>query len=216
MTTLTMGRRAGGFILTESNGYRSREQIIIAASQTLLAGAVLGAIANGDPVVTAGTPVGPGDGAIGAWTADAGAQAGRWYIELLGTGATAAYRVTRPDGTPDGVGAVGSAYNGGINGTLADGGTDWATGTRIPFDVAYDEAGFTYVKHDPEGTDGRQNAAAILFDAVTTGVGETAKAAAVVRDAEVVKADLVWDDHTDAEKEAALAQLAAKGVIARS
>jgi hypothetical protein len=208
MTRLTMSPRAGGFILSEAAGYRSREQIIVAASQTLLAGAVLGAIPNGDPAVTPGTRVGTGDGAIGAWTADAGVPAGEWAIEILGSGATAAYRVLRPDGSVDGVGAVGSAYNGGINGTLADGTTDWGAGTRIPMTVAYDEAGETYVKHDPEGTNGSQVAKAILFDAVTTGVGETTKAAAIVRSAEVVEDDLVWDDHTDGEKAAALAQLA--------
>lgn len=215
MTILTQGRPAGGFLLSEAPGYRSREQIIIAASQTLLAGAVLAAIPNGDPVVTAGTPVGAGNGAIGSWTADAGAPSGRWTIELLGTGATAAYAVNRPDGTRDGVGAVASAYNGGINGTLADGSTDWAEGTVIPMDVAYDEAGFTWVKHDPEGVNGSQVAAAILWDDVTTAAGETAKANAIVRDAEVVKADLIWDDHNAGEKVTALAQLAAQGVIAR-
>jgi len=220
MTKVTMSPRAGGFILSEADGYRSREQIIIGASQTLLAGAILGAIANGDPVVTPGTPVGTGNGVIGSWTADAGVPSGEWTIEILGSGATAAFSVLRPDGALDGVGAVGTAYNGGINGTLADGSTDWGTGTRIPFAVAYDEAGLTYVKHDPEGTNGSQVASAILFDAVTTASGETAKAAAVVRDAEVVEDDLVWDDHTSGEKLTALAQLARKtadrgGIIAR-
>lgn len=208
MTRLTMSPRAGGFILSEADGYRSREQIIIAASQTLLAGAVLGAVPNGSPVVTPGTPIGPGDGVIGAWTADAGAPAGEWAIEILGTGATAAFRVLRPNGVVDGVGAVGSAYNGGINGTLADGAVDWGAGARIPMVVAYDAPGETYVKHDPEGTNGSQIAKAILFDGVTTGVGETAKAAAIVRAAEVVEDDLVWDDHTADEKAAAIAQLA--------
>ena len=215
MTKVTMSPRAGGFILSEADGYRSREQIIIGASQTLLAGAVLGAIPNGDPAVTPGTPVGIGNGTIGAWTADAGVAAGEWSIEILGTGATAAFRVLRPDGSVDGVGAVGSAYNGGINGTLADGSTDWGAGTRIPFLVAYDEAGFTHVKHDPEGTDGSQNFAGILFDAVTTGSGETAKGAAIVRDAEVVLDDLVWDDQDAAEKAAVVEAMAAVGIIAR-
>lgn len=216
MTKVTMSPVAGGFILSEADGYRSREQIIIAASQTLLAGAVLGAVPNGNPAVTPGTPIGTGDGTIGAWTADAGVPAGEWAIEILGSGATAAFRVLRPDGSVDGVGAVGSAYNGGINGTLADGATDWGTGTRIPFAVVYDEVGFTYVKHDPEGVNGSQNFAGLLFDGVTTGVGETAKAAAVVRDAEVVLDDLVWDDQDVAEKAAVVAAMAAVGIIART
>lgn len=109
------------FLLSEANGSRSRENIIIAASQTLKAGAVLG-------------------------------------------------RVT---------------------------------------------VGGQYVIHDPGASNGSQNAAAILYDAVTTGVGETADAVGITRDAEVIGARLTWDDHTAPQKTAAIAQLAAIGIIVR-
>ncbi len=205
------------FLLSEANGYRSRENIVIAASQALLAGAILAAIPNGDPVVAPGTPIGAGNGAIGAWTADAGAPRGRWWLTITGAaGATPTFAVDRPDGVRDGVGVVGSAYNGGINGTLADGATDWATGTQIPFDVAYDEPGEAWVKHDPEGTNGSQFVAGVLYDAVTTGEGETADAVAIVRDAEVIFARLAFDDHDTAEKAAVVAALNARGVVVRT
>lgn len=213
MTILKSTPGAGHFILSEAGGYRSRQRIVVGASQTLLAGAVLGAVGEGAATVTPGPKTGPGDGAIGAWTADAGAAPGRWLIRLLATGATAAFAVYRPDGSLDGQGAVGTAYNGGINGTLADGATDWGVGAEIPVQVAY--AASTYFAHDPEGTDGREVPAALLFDDVLTGVGETADAVGMVRDCEVAEHALVWGDHSDAEKVAALTALAAAGVIAR-
>lgn len=91
MTVLTEGRHAAEFVISEANHMRSRGTVTIAASQTLLAGAVLGKVtANGEHKVLA-----------------------------------------------------------------------------------------------PGGADGTENAAAILLYPVTTGVGVTAKAAAIVRDAEV-------------------------------
>lgn len=44
---LTEGKRAGEFLLTEANGYRSREEVTVAASQKLVAGAVVGKITTG-------------------------------------------------------------------------------------------------------------------------------------------------------------------------
>jgi hypothetical protein len=47
MTTLTEGRHAGEFILSEANGSRSRENVTVASGQDLAAGAVLGKITSG-------------------------------------------------------------------------------------------------------------------------------------------------------------------------
>ncbi len=44
MTTKNEGLHAGGFIVSEANGARSREQIVVVAGQTLSAGAVLGIV----------------------------------------------------------------------------------------------------------------------------------------------------------------------------
>lgn len=126
MTRLTMGARDGGFILTEANGYRSRQEITLTnaggAAVTYAAGTVLG-------------------------------------------------RIT---------------------------------------------ASGKYVRHDPEGADGTQTVAGILFGSVTVPATSDAPGAAVVRDAEVVLADLVWDDHDAAEQTAGVTGLAALGIIARS
>ncbi|WP_295707325.1 head decoration protein [uncultured Brevundimonas sp.] len=72
-----------------------------------------------------------------------------------------------------------------------------------------------YVRLAPAATDGSQNAAGVLFDAVTTGAAP-AEAVSISRDAEVVLADLSWPAGiTDNQKATAVAALAAKGVIAR-
>lgn len=214
MTILTDSPGAGHFILSEAEGWRSRQRIVVGASQTLKSGRVLAAIGVGTLTATPGTSTGPGNGAVGAWTADAGAPAGRWLIRLLGTGATAAFEVRRPDGSFDGQGAVGTAYNGGINGTLADGATDWGEGAEIPVVVAY-AGGEVFVAHDPAGTDGSQHPRGILFDDAVTGVGATLDAVALVRDCEVSEYALVWGAHTTPQKATAVAALATLGVIAR-
>lgn len=214
MTILKDSPGAGHFILSEAGGYRSRQRIVVGASQTLLSGRILAAIGLGALTATPAASTGPGDGAVGAWTADASAPSGRWLIRLLGTGATAAFEVRRPDGSFDGQGAVGTAYNGGINGTLADGATDWAIGAEIPVVVAYAD-GEVFVAHDPAGTNGSQYPRGVLFDDAVTGVGESLDAVALVRDCEVSEYDLVWGAHSAPQKAAAIASLAALGVIAR-
>ena len=67
----------------------------------------------------------------------------------------------------------------------------------------------------PAASDGSQNAAAVLFDAVDA---TSADKAAVInsRDCEVAAARLTWPGGaTTAQKNAALAQLAALGIVAR-
>lgn len=211
------------FLRSEANGGRSREAILLVnaslAAITLLAGTVLGQINIGALTAEATAFAGnTGNGTMGAVTVDTGAQAGTWKVLITEPGANVGnFVVERPDGTIDGQGDVASAYNGGINFTLADGATDFVAGDG--FDVVVTEASATnegrYVIHDPEGTDGRQNAAAVLYDTVEVPASGTADATAIVRDAEIVPARLTWDDHTDPEKTAALAQLAERGLIAR-
>lgn len=48
MSKLSEGKHAGCFVVSEANGHLSREQVVIAASQTLKVGHVLAAAANGE------------------------------------------------------------------------------------------------------------------------------------------------------------------------
>ena len=226
MTTLTENPHTGEFIVSEAPGCRSREQITLTGptSGTVKAGTVLGAVETGVPTVTAGTPVSGtggtvGNGTVGAFTADAGAMAGKWAIEMTTAGATAKFKVIKPDGTIDGVGTVGSAYNGTINGTISDGSADFAAGDIIPVTVQYldGESVLKYETYDQDGTDGSQIAAGILYAAKDNPGATGIDAVAVVRDAEVNGNLLTWpSDITADEKAAAITQLAALGIIIRS
>jgi len=73
-----------------------------------------------------------------------------------------------------------------------------------------------YVEYDNAGTDGTEAAKAILWDNVTVPATGDLKAVAIVRDAEVNKAELVFfTGAVDADKNAAVVDLAAVGIIAR-
>jgi hypothetical protein len=142
--------------------YTTRKGTLLSGAGSLVAGTVLGAVLlAAAATVTPGTPVSGtgatvGNGAVGTWTSDAGALPGTWYLQVTVTGATGKYTVTRPDGTLDGVGTIGSAYNGGINGTLADGSNDWLVGDLIPIVVSYDYSAVKYLKSIAAATDGSQ------------------------------------------------------------
>ncbi|WGM45243.1 hypothetical protein KOAAANKH_00104 [Brevundimonas sp. NIBR10] len=210
------------FLLSEANHYRSRENIVVAASQTLLAGAVLGLISIGTLSAAAAAVAGnTGAATITASPAVAvGTPTGVYKLTAVSTGATAAFLLESPDGVALGEATTGTAATiGGIGPfTITDAGTDPAIGDQ--FTITVTDAAATgegqYVKHDPEGVNGSQNVAGILYDGVVTGVGETARAVAIVRDAEVIAARLVWDDHDAGEKTAAIAALKAMGVIVRA
>ena len=75
-----------------------------------------------------------------------------------------------------------------------------------------------YVQFAPGASDGSQNAAAVISRAATVSASADTPAAAAVRGPVVLDADnLVWPTGaTAAQKAAALAQLAALGLVARS
>lgn len=221
MTILTEARRAGEHILSEAPGTRSRESVIIDASQTLVAGQLLGQVTEGakTAVGAAGTPA-PAAATITANpTAALNTKVGVHRIRCIvgGNGNAAKWVHTDPDGQYVGIVTSTVAYSGGgLSGlTIADPGGDPVAGDEFTVTVTAAAASGRYKKHDPEAIDGTQNVAGLLFDAVTTGVGETAKAVAHVRDCEVKKDLIGWDDHDTTEKAAAISALAGLGIIAR-
>ncbi len=215
MAALTEGMHEGEFIgeLAMGIGYHV-DAITLKTTANLVAGAALGVVETGTPgTVTAGTPVSGtggtvGNGAIGTWTADAGAPAGTWQIQVTTTGATAKFKVVKPDGTLDGVGTVGTAYNGSLNGTLADGSNDWTAGDIIPFTVAYagDETVKKYVEYNPAGADGSQNLAGFLMKDTDASAADAATTALVRGPAVINGNDITWKTGmTAAQKTAAKA-----------
>lgn len=188
--SLTIGpaKLVGEHILSEANGYRSREHVILAPTVAALSpGTVLGRILTGArTVVAAVNGANTGNGVFAAApTADAGAPSGTYTVEITAAAANAgAFRVERPDGTLDGVGQVGVAYNGTVNFTLQDGAVDFVVGDRGTVTVTDAAGSQLYVPLNPAAADGSQNFAGILFGRAPINAGNQ-RQVAHVRDAEI-------------------------------
>ena len=217
---LTERNYGGEFLISDANRTRSREKIIIAASQTLAAGRVLGRVLVGALAIAVVAQAGNvGNGAVPTLTVAAGTPKGKYQLRIIEPGANAgAFVMSDPAGVEIGHGTIGVAFNfGGIAGTFPDGATDYVAGDGYDINVTAADAANQgqYKGVDPVATDGSQTAAGILWDAVTTGAGVTAQAAAVVRDAEVDLKLLDFGTLDAGQKTAAIAQLAALGIICR-
>ncbi|HZV83398.1 MAG TPA: head decoration protein [Brevundimonas sp.] len=180
--------------------------------------AVVAKVLLGAATVTAGAVVGTGNGAPGVVTADAGAPEGLWQVVIVEPGANAgAFQVFRPDGTLDGAGVVGVAYNGGINFTVADGGVDFIAGDRFPVTVDYANAPGKFVRWDPAGVNGSQTVAGVAcFEAVAEEnvdgeITVLARGPAILRRENIVFHEGVTND----QKAAAYAALEALGLQCR-
>jgi len=226
MAALTEGMHEGEFIgeLAMGIGYHV-DAITLKTTANLVAGAALGVVETGTPTATAGTPFTAGGGTVGggavsAVSADAGAMAGLWLVEIVGAaGATAAFKVIRPDGSIDGQGAVGTAYNGtnSINFTIADGTPDYGPNMFVPITVTYggDETAKKYVEYNPAGTDGSQNLAGFLMKDTDASAADVATTALVRGPAVINSNDITWKTgmtaaQKTAAKAAALANLRIK------
>jgi hypothetical protein len=219
MTILTEGGHAGEFILSEAEFGRSRDNLTIAASQTVLPGTVLGAtvvVANATAVasVDAGNTASSGTIAMDATPLTSSAKNGR-YVGV----ASAATKVdwTDPEGQQIGVSTHGTLFNkGGIRLTITAGGTPNVVGDTFYVDVGVEPGDVRYVVYNQDGTDGSQIAKAIAYDGVVVGSGATAEIAGVTRDAQVKGVELEWPaDITAAEKALGISQLADQGIIVR-
>lgn len=217
---LTERNYGGEFLISDANGTRSREQIKIAANQTLVAGAILGRVTTGALSAVGVAQAGNvGNGAISAITVAAGTPVGRYQVRFIEPAANAgAFVVSNPEGVETGHGTVAVAASiGGLGFTIADGPVDYAAGDGFDITVTAADAveKDQYKGVNPAATDGSQVAVAILWDEVTTGVGQTAKAAAVVRDAEVSRQRLGFGALNAGQQVTAIAQLANVGIVVR-
>lgn len=220
MTVFTEGPHPGEAIIYEDP--RSREQITIMASQTLVANQVLGKTAfaatvgaaaaastnTGNGTVTLANPAFGGDVMPGVY---------RLFCIEPGTNG-GVFRLESPDGRHQGGRiVVGTAFTGPINFTIADGATDFVAGDSFTFTVTGVQ--YRWGAFDPAATDGRQVPAGMLFDAVTTGAGVTARAVAVVRAAALNAKSLQWiSGLNDAGKTLAIETLNAQpgGIVVRA
>ena len=219
MTTLVEGMHAGEFIVSEANTggtgvSRSRDAIKVANGQNLVAGAIIAILLAGTASASAGAG-NTGDGVMGAITVSGSAQAGDYTLTIIETEAAAgSFTVEAPDGTALATGDVGAAYSdGGLAFTLADGATDFIAGDT--FTITVTVTGETYAEYNPAGTNGSENVAGILFDAVDASTAE-ADGVALVRDCEFHADEVTWKTGmTVGEIADATAELKKLGILAR-
>ena len=217
-------RTTAHYLISEAHGYRSREQAVIASgSGELKAGTVLGRISAAG-AVTATSAANAGNTGGGTLTLAnpafaAGAKLGVYQITCTTGGAdgTSKFRVEDPDGVVVGTATGGAAFNKAIKFTIAHATANFVEGDGFIVTLSRDPGASDgkYAPFDPEGTDGRETAAAILYegcDATDVDVRRTI----TCRDSEVTAEELIWPDGVaDADKAAGLASLAAAGIIAR-
>lgn len=210
MATVVEGNHAGGFIVSEANGNRSREQSVLAAGD-LEAGTVLG------QVTTAGAATADvgntGNGTAGAVTLGSEAKNGTYTLTAKTAVADGGvFSVVDPAGVALADLTVAVAYLGSqINLTIADGAVDFIVGDVFTIDVIIGE----YAIHDPAAADGTEVAKAILYDGVDASIAEQ-KCVIVARDCEVNKKELTFKtDMTEVQKATALTALKSVGIIAR-
>lgn len=186
---------AGAFLLSEANGTRSREMIIITAGSGILdAGTVIGRITSGNTISSAANAGNTGNGVVSGAAVTSEALTGVYTLSITRAVANGGeFEVRTPGGDVLGKGKVGTAFSvGGLSFTLGDGATDFAKGDGFTFTVKAGQG--EWGPYSDTGTDdGRRTAGGILFapvDATDTDV----KAVAIVRDAEVVERALIGLD----------------------
>ena len=106
------------------------------------------------------------------------------------------------------------AYEGGhLNLTVADGAADFAVGDTFTIEVSGDG---TVVALDPAAVDGTAEAVGIAAFDVTAPDGTDAAVTAILRDAILADRAIVWPAGiTEARKNAAIADLVARGILVR-
>jgi hypothetical protein len=222
MTAMSQGNTLADILKWEQSDNYSREAVVIAGGQDLALGAVVGKITKSCPTTGTAAAGNSGGGTVASVTAGLKAKLGQYQIKCLTYVASplaATFEVTDPDGLrlPD---ATLAAYvSDAINFDIADGSPVIAVGDIWTIDIA---AGSGKIKEiDFDAVDGTQDAYGIVIAAYDASLPASPltdiDGVAIVRDAKIVAANLVWPTTSPAvsaaQKAAALAQLAAKGII---
>jgi len=154
-----------------------------------------------------------GNGTATLYQTTEGVQIGTYTLTCTATASNAGtFSVVAPDATSLGALTVGTRYTGGgLDLLIADGSSDFIVGDTFTIAVTRGKV----KAWDPANTDGSGTAFGVLW-ADAASASADVKGAAIVRDAEVNKSELVWKSGlTEAQKVTGLAQLAAAGIIGR-
>lgn len=179
-------RHSGGFVVSENDGYRSRDAGIFVNTGTvdlvLVAGTVLANGAEGNAVVTAGANT--GTGTLGGLTFGPGAVIGKY---LVAASSATSFTVTDPRGESLPPATVATAYSDAeLSFTIAAGGTAFVAGDS--FTVAIPAADASYVPWKNANP-----AVAIAYNTGIVPASSTAKITVLTRAAEVNAAELIYD-----------------------
>lgn len=224
VTVFTEAQHPGAFIVSEEEGFLSRDAVTINESQTILVAQVIGrSVVIADATSSAAADAG-NTGSSGAMTLDpttpvlAGAKNGKYRVVCIEPGSNVGtFAVFDPYGVEIGVYNVGgSAFAKEIKFTIADA-TDFVAGDAFTVTVGIESlTDELWEVLDPAATDGTQIAAGIAVYGVVTGAGETKKISAITRIAEVRAADLAWPNGISAANKArAIEELRALNIILR-
>jgi hypothetical protein len=195
----TESKHPGGFMVSEANGYASRDKFAVALSQTLVAGQVCGKTA----VIASTTASATADASNtgnGVMTLDvttpvlAGAKDGVYRVvnDLIAAN-SGQFIVFDPDGIEIGRVAVAGTFASQIKFVIADGATDFAIGDAFSVNVGIEETDYQVVAYNLTGTDGSQRIASISFGNVTTDGSNLGAGTFITRGpTEVRGVDLVW------------------------
>jgi hypothetical protein len=219
MVVLTEGARVGEAIMSEGNFHISRENGVVALSQTILRNGLVGRVAVPAAVDVTQSYTGTGNGVLTPANpaVSSKVQDGAYKIRITVAAANAGtFQVERPDGTEIGTGTVGVAFNKEIKFTIADGATDFVVGDEFQFVVAANPEDFQIVAYNPAGSDGSEVPYGYSpYGAVTDGV-KTAKIVNLVRECELNGNCIAWPAGiTAAQKADAIQALAVQHIIVR-
>ena len=200
-------------------GRFSRKQVTVVDGQEVSMGSVLGKVLFDTSIVGTAAVGNTGGGTVASVLAKAKTQVGTYTItctEYTASPLAAVFEVYDPDGNRMEDAALGANLNEQLGFLIADGSPVITVGDEWTVAVAVGSGEVRAINFD--GVDGTQKAYGVsiaAYDASDASV----EGVAVMRDAVVIEANLIWPttspEVTDAEKAQAMRELAVVGIVPR-
>lgn len=213
---LTETRHAAEFIVSEEQQHRSRKVGLLAEDSVVQAGQVLGQVLTAAAAVAGTSPANTGNGVVTVGAIGASAVPGDYKLVAVAAAANAGtFNLYAPDGSlirqiTVGGGATVSPH---MTITIADGSADFIVGDNFTVTVT---AG-VYKPVAPAATDGTQIAVALLYSADNDSTDANTQVTVLYRECRYNGNEIVFTaGMTTPEKNAAIAQLALRGIEAQS
>jgi len=183
------------FLISEDSdgaGYLSRDEVVIAASQSIVVGQVLSKVAVPANVTAAasagGSNTGNGTLALASPATDTTVIGGDYRVEFT---AATTFNVRDPNGKIVGKGSTGSAFAAGVKFTITAGGTAFVAGDFFTINVDVQSTSSSGDEQYSAWAPGAK-AVAIAGFPVTTAAGATARITVINAHATVRLADLTF------------------------